>query len=162
MKLMNSPIKISSRPLVNAEQTARYMYYLSRKYYLDMVAYSDYTIIEVFELISSLPYEFDPPGHELVKRPLYTIQGLYSGGDCDDKSVCVGAWCELTNTPYRFIGVGNPKPGVKYGIFDKIKLQHVFCLVNIMGRWVIFDPTYSFNTLGRIRGNYKRKVIFKP
>jgi hypothetical protein len=155
-------MKFTALPLQNAEQTARQMYRLSRRYYADMVPYAHLSFPEMYETIKNIPYRFDPPRVEYVKRPEYTINGIGGGGDCDDKSVCVGAWCHLMDIPFRFVGVGRRIPGKKYRKNEKINLQHVFCVVNINNGWILCDPTYSFNTLGRIRGGYERLVIFKP
>lgn len=153
---------IQIRPLEGAKQTGREMYRLARQYYMDLAPYADYDLQQIYDKVKYLPFNPDPVNVEYVKRPKFTLERFGPGGDCDDKSVVIGAWAELTGHPYRFIAVGNPEPGKKYSKIDDILLTHVLTLVKIMGKWVIVDPTYAFNVLGYTKSNYVRKVVLEP
>src|SRR4051812_30253481 len=83
------------KPLKNISETGREMVRLSVAFRDDMAAYATASIPEVFGLLQRLPYRNDPEGVEFLQRPYYTLNGIGSGGDCDDKAICVGAWAAL-------------------------------------------------------------------
>lgn len=151
--------------LENAHQTGRAMYRMVDKYYIDMAPYADLSMFEAFDLIKSLPFQPDPKGVELIKRPFYTMNKMGPGGDCDDKSIAAGAWAKISGIPYRFIAVGRYNPEIKTPFLmqlmglRKILLSHVYLEVYILGKWILFDPTYSFNVLGQNLGNYDRMEV---
>lgn len=133
------------------------MHELVRKYYTDMAPYASNTLYEIYNLIKNIPFRFDPPNMEVLKRPYYTMNQIGPGGDCDDKSIALASWAVLNDIPYRFIGVGRKKPGQKP--WQKILLSHVYTELYINGTWIPADVTYAFNTLGYQKSGYDRKVI---
>jgi len=159
---------IKSVDLQNAHQTGRLMYAMVNKWYMDMAPWADLTMFEVFDVIKALPFQPDPKGVELIKRPYYTMNKIGPGGDCDDKAIAAGAWAKLNGYPYRFIGVGRYNSEIKTPFWmklmgqRKILLSHVYLEVYILGKWILFDPTYSFNVLGQNLGNYDRMEVLKP
>lgn len=158
-------MKITIRPLVNARKTGERMHRMIKKYYTDMAPWASYTLLEIYEKIKNIPFQDDPPGVELIKRPLYTMLQIGPGGDCDDLSICLCSWAALNSIPYHLIAVGRRKDGVKAGkLFggDKILLTHVFPILKIGGNWIIADATYNLNTLGRCLGHYDRIEVLGP
>lgn len=155
-------MEVYTRPLVNAEDTGKEMYKMVDKFYTDMAPWSDYSLIEIFNTIAALPFQFDPDGEELLKRPIYTMRQLGPGGDCDDKAICLGAWAKLNGYPYRFVAVGRKNP--RKSIFSKILLSHVLPQVYIYGGWLTVDATYAFNVLGLDLSSkeYDRIVVLRP
>lgn len=150
-------MKVTRVPLKDAFQTGREMHVMVNNYFYDMAPWADLSALEIFEIISFLPFNPDPKGKELIKRPFYTMHKMYPGGDCDDKSIAVASWAKLNSIPYRFIAVGRKKRR-----FGKIGLSHVYVEVYILGSWIMFDSTYSFNVLGQNLGGYDRMVILPP
>jgi transglutaminase-like putative cysteine protease len=132
-----------SIPLEGVHQTGKAMHRLAREYSFDMAPFASLSITELFDKIKNIPYVADPPGHELVQRPKFTLS---RGGDCDDKAVTAAAYFINRGIPYRFVAIGqggkNPRTG-------KIPLTHVFVEYNIGGKWLVFDATYSYNILGQ-------------
>ncbi len=133
-----------------ATVTGRYMKAMVDTYHRDMLPYVHMSLSEVFDIVKSLPFRDDPPEEETLMRPLYTMNGMGSGGDCDDKSIALASYCKIVGIPYRFIAVRR---------WDYPCLHHVFVECYIANRWVHADPTYRFNTLGHEREQYEERVI---
>lgn len=118
---------------------------------MDMAPYGSLSLSDVFDIIKAIPFRPDPITEETLMRPLYTMNMQGSGGDCDDKSIALASYCQLTGIPWRFVAVRR---------FDRQSLHHVFLECYLYGRWINADPTYRFNTLGRQREPYvERHVI---
>lgn len=130
-------------------ETGVLMHRMVDKYWTDMVPYAHNSFYEVFSLIKRLPFRPDPINVETLQRPLYTMQGRGLGGDCDCKAVALASWCKASGYPYRFVAVRRK---------DRNMLHHVYCEVQIDGKWVHADPTYRFNTVGRPREQYAEYV----
>lgn len=142
-----------SRELRDVQDTGREMYRLASAWAQDMAPYATYSLSQTFQLLKALPYRPDPPDVEFLQRPLYTLSRTGGGGDCDDKAIAAGAWATLNRIPYRFVAVSRYK--------DR-PLHHVFTEMYIGGKWIAFDPTYSFNVLGRPMCEYPQRVLLRP
>lgn len=140
-------------PLVNVEQTASAMYALARKWQNDMAPYASLSLPELFDLLKNIPYQADPRNTEVLQRPWYTMNSLGFGGDCDDKAIATGAYCHLNDLSFRFVAAS--KHPIK-------PLHHVYTEIMINGEWLIFDPTYAYNVLGRPMGFYYQRLVLKP
>ncbi len=138
--------------LVDLQQTATEMYRIAFAWAEDMAPYVTLSLQELFDFLKSIPFHADPDDMELLQRPWYTINEAGQGGDCDDKMICVGAYCHLRGIPFRFVAVSR----------DQTPLHHVLTELYIQGHWQIFDPTYAFNVLGRPDSIYPQRVILKP
>lgn len=125
-----------------AKDTGPLMREMVYTYYMDMAPYMYLSLSEVYDLIKNIPYKPDPKEFETLQRPYYTLHSNGWGGDCDDKCIALASWAYLHNIPFKFIAARRP---------DKKTLHHVFCKLYINNKWVNIDPTYSFNTLGRIQ-----------
>jgi len=147
-------ILTTTQKLTGAKQTGQVMHLFVRKFFNDMAPYASMSLPEIYEKIKRLPFRHDPRGIELVKRPMFTMQQIGAGGDCDDKSVALASWAVLNGIPYRFIAVGRKKPNKR-----KILLSHVFPQLYIYGSWLSADPTYAFNQLGTVQGDYDRVEV---
>jgi transglutaminase-like putative cysteine protease len=148
---------VNREPLRDALYTGELMHQMAEKYKFDMAPHADLSVIEVFDLIKSIPFSPDPNLKELLKRPYYTLKQIGPGGDCDDKAIALAAWAILTTTPYRFLGVGRRVKGQPF--FSKTRLTHVFTQLYILGDWLTADATYNFNILGANLGGYDRIEI---
>lgn len=140
-------------PLVDVRQTSREMYRMAFAWKEDMAPYASYSMPEVFNLLKNIPFRADPDGKEVLQRPWYTLHGYGLGGDCDDKAIAAGAWAHLNRIPFRFVAVA------RVGAKD---LHHVHTEFKINGSWIIFDPTYAYNVLGRPLGAYSKRVVLSP
>lgn len=143
----------TERPLLDVQQTASEMYRLAFAYRDDMAPYASMSLQELFDLLKNLPWTADPEDTEFLKRPFFTLHRMGPGGDCDDKMICVGAWCNLLGIPFRFVAVSKSL---------KDPLHHVVVEMYIQGTWELFDPTYAFNVLGRPISIYPQRVILRP
>lgn len=146
--------KIKVVNLKGARQTGKAMHKMAKQYASDMAPWAHLSLIEIFDTLKALPYYPDPQNNELVKRPYYTMVGVYAGGDCDDKAVALASWAILNGIPYRFIGVGR-----RTNSNIKINLTHVYPMVYINSDWIIADATYNHNVLGANLGGYDRMEI---
>lgn len=126
------------------------MHRMVETYYRDMLPYAHLSLEQVYDIIKSLPFRPDPETNETLMRPAYTMLMLGTGGDCDDKSIALAAYCRLVGIPYRFIAVRRA---------DQKTLHHVFLECYIRNKWIHVDPTYRFNTLGREREPYAEYVL---
>ena len=71
----------------------------------------------------------DVDGVETLTPPAYLLSTL--AGDCDDQSMLVGALLQSIGLPVR-LSVGGP---------DAARMVHVWCEVNIAGRWLACETT---------------------
>jgi hypothetical protein len=147
-------MNIDYKELQDAKYTGKMMHQLVNKYYLDMAPYSAMNPSDFFNLMKNLPYNPDPKGMELIKRPYFTMNKIGAGGDCDDKAICVGAWAKLNNISYKFVGVGRKINNIK-----KIPLSHVYTELYLNNEWVTFDTTYSYNIYGKPLTDFDRYEI---
>lgn len=141
------------RELLDLQQTSTEMYRLASAWAEDMAPYASCSLIEIFNLLKSLPFNPDPEDTEFLQRPWYTLNQVGEGGDCDDKAICAGAWATLNGIPFRFVAVSKSKSE---------DLHHVYTEMYINGTWEAFDPTYAFNVLGRPMDAYPQRVILTP
>lgn len=148
--------------LIDAQHTGYRMHQMVVDYYWNMAPYASLSLIEMYDKIKSIPYQEDPPGMELIKRPQYTMEQIGPGGDCDDKAIAMASWARVNSLEYNFIAVGRKEPGKKYARNEKILLTHVFSIIRIDGTWIIADATYSQNTLGQVLGGYDRIEVLGP
>jgi transglutaminase-like putative cysteine protease len=138
--------------LTDVRQTAFNMYRIAYAWKDDMAAYASMSMQELFDLLKNIPFNADPNDTELLQRPFYTLNQAGRGGDCDDKAICVGAWCHLNGFPFRFLAV-SMEPGAD--------LHHVLTEIFYRGRWIEFDPTYNFNVLGRPLKQYTKRLYLR-
>lgn len=145
---------MQSRELRDVQDTGREMYRMASAWKQDMAPYATLALSQVFNLLKSIPYRPDPPDEEFLQRPRYTLTRTGAGGDCDDKAIASGAWAHLNGIPFRFVAVSRyPRPAL---------LHHVYTEMYIGQRWIAFDPTYSFNVLGRPMCEYPQRVLLRP
>lgn len=120
-------------------QTLAAMHTIVEGYRDDMLPWASLGPLEIFEIVKKIPYRPDPEPVEFIQRPYYTMSGTGPGGDCDDKAVCIAAWARLNGHPYRFVVVGGPADP---------EPSHVFAEVELGGRFIPMDVTYSFGAPG--------------
>ena len=141
------------RELVDLQQTATEMYRLAFAWAEDMAPYATLSLPELFTMLKRIPFNPDPEETEFLQRPWYTLNEAGQGGDCDDKSICTGAWAALLGIPFRFVAVSRSRTE---------DLHHVYTELYIDGEWLTFDPTYAFNVLGRPMSEYPQRVVLTP
>lgn len=150
---------VTVRVLKNVKNTGALMRELSAKYHNDVAPFCHLSFVQYYDFIKNIPYTADPKKIEFLQRPYYTLYQRGNGGDCDDKCICIGAYCSIAKIPFRFVALGKTKDG---------RLHHVITevLMDAPGQakqWVHIDPTYSFNTIGKQTHFYpKRLVISDP
>jgi len=134
-----------------ATSTGPLMHYMVQRYYHDMMPYASLDMEEIFDTVKNIPYQADPDDAETIMRPLYTMQSVGSGGDCDDKAIAIASWALINRIPYRFVAVR---------AFGRPALHHVYAEIYKpnLGGWIPMDATYSVNTLGQA-GDYVEHVI---
>jgi hypothetical protein len=91
---------------------------------------------DFYEFVKKIPYRPDPEGHELIQRPAYTLK---HGGDCDDKTVLVLAYCHYHKIPCGYSLVSDNPLKTYHHIFPFI--------IDKIGVKIDFDATYRSNTL---------------
>lgn len=133
-----------------ARATGPYMHAMVNTYWQDMIPWGTLSLPEIFDTIKNIPYRPDPPDIETLMRPYYTMRQLGWGGDCDDKSIALASWALINRIPYRFVAVR--KAGAP-------TLHHVFTQLQVNGKWMSADATYSVNTLGRERDIYVERIV---
>lgn len=139
-----------------ASSTGPLMHEMVRCYHRDMLPWASMSLPEIFSLIASIPFRPDPEDEELLMRPMYTMNGLGNGGDCDDKCIALASWAYLNAIPYRFLAVRRPEENMLHHVVCELYIQDS---PGLSGRWIHADPTYAFNTLGREREAYAEYVV---
>ncbi len=144
---------LRTETLESVEQTGQNMYRMATAWAQDMQMHSSKSMQEVFDLLRNIPYIPDPAGAEYLQRPFYTLNSWGGGGDCDDKAIAAGSWATLNHVPFRFVAVSR---------FTDKPLHHVFTEMYIQGKWINFDPTYSFNALGWPMNEFPQRLVLRP
>jgi len=125
------PVKVS--PLLSRDQSGRAIY-RQAKNFGDLKGGLETTLRDWFDFVKALPYEENPPGTEIVKRPAFVLREQETPIDCKQKAVLMGAWLEAHGIPWRLAAVSERK--------DK-QIHHVMIQAKIEGRWKNIDATYS-------------------
>lgn len=146
-------MRVKTVELLDVQQTSTEMYRIAYAWKEDMAPYASMDLQELFDLLKNIPFNADPVDMELLQRPWFTLNQAGKGGDCDDKSICVGAWCHLRGVPFRFVAVSRDA---------KSPLHHVLTEMYLNGEWFEFDPTYAFNVLGRPLQVYPKRLVLRP
>lgn len=122
--------------------------YLIMTYYTDMNNFKHYSIQDMFNFIKTIRYRPDPPGTELVMRPLRLLE--IKAGDCDDKTImgCCYFKAKGIKTGFSLVSDTEGKP-----------LHHIFTIFRQNGKWYDFDATYSHNAFLE-RKQWKERVDF--
>lgn len=134
--------------LKNVKYTGSLMKRLSMRYRSDVDPYMSMSLMQFYDLVKNIPYRPDPPGNEYLQRPYYTLTQTGGGGDCDDKSIVLGAYLANARIPFRFVAVGAQE-----------RLHHVITEAFVDGKWLHLDPTYSYNTFGQPLYRYKKRLL---
>lgn len=125
------------RDLTHYRQTIDVIFRKARVYSGDMIRFRFYSPDRFYYFVLGLPYVADPKEIETISRPLLLINREYGPRDCDDKTLLVAAWCELTGRSYRVVVVQGPG------------YSHVYPEIFTGARWLVFDATYpDRNQLG--------------
>lgn len=91
-------------------------------------------------------YVKDIVGVETVQTPPQTLR--LGQGDCDDKSVLIGALLQAIGHPVLFTAVG----------FQPNRYSHVLPYTKIAGKWVALEATEQW-PIGREPKNVKSRMI---
>ena len=144
---------VTQRPLKNYRETVAEIFRLAREHMRDVRQYRDWNVFDYYNLIRSLPYVPDPIGVETVSRPGYTIKTDWTGPrDCDDKTVLILAWANLTGIPGRVVVCGQTE-----------RPHHVYPELNLefTSNWYPMDATYpDRSALGNTLYDEKFRKVF--
>lgn len=150
---MNDPI-ITTVPLESYKQTVAKIFEFAKQYKSDLEELKNKSIYGFYNLVRNLPYHADPKGEETVVRPKYTILPDWQGArDCDDKTLLIGAFCELAGIAWRSIVCGQ----------TKFKPHHIYPEVKLNGHWQSADATYPDRCMfGKNLYEEKFRKVFEP
>lgn len=109
--------------------------------------FDSWSLKQLHDYVRSLPYVDDPvkvpinngDDIELLKSPYFVI---YTGGDCDDKFILMGAILERLKISYRAAVVCTVDHYQKEHSND---LHHIYPEIFIYNMWLPFDATYNWN-----------------
>lgn len=121
--------------------------YLINTYYRDCEPFRNVGLKRFFDFVANeVRYVNDPPGEELIMRPLYLLK--IRKGDCDDKTVLFGAYLKMRGIPFGYSLVSQ----------SIIKnYHHVFPFVLFHGRRLDVDATYAGAEIFREKPWARRK-----
>ena len=103
-----------------------------------------------FEHVRKIPYHKDPVNMEFLQRPTVTLKSQGPGGDCDDKAICMLAFCRESGITAKILAAGR---------FHGYPLHHTWIQGYIDGEWQDLDPTYAWNSIGERIGKWEREVL---
>ena len=132
----------------NLDHTIAEIIRISTVYRLDVIDFARFSFGEMHRYVADfIPYVKDPRGIELLKRPLFTLEG---GGDCDCKTIVQLAHAMLKPTLDGFDGFGFALTGT--GGFS-----HIFFTLYFDGKRIDVDATYPGNEIDRTSDYDTRK-----
>lgn len=142
-----------TQPLYSLEQTGAIMADLSYRYCEDMLPFKDWTIFELQYHIRNMEYREDPIDEEFISRPKISMNSKTLPFDCDDRAVCIGAYCALKGIPFRFVVLQ------EHGYSD---FHHIYTEIKMNGKWIECDCTYPHHEIGQKKTNaQKTKIVFE-
>jgi len=101
----------------------------------EVAQFDGLALSQIFDAVKNIPYFEDPAEFEWIQSPKRTLQ---RGGDCDDKSILLGAIFDRLNVPYRMAVVST---------LPSKDLHHIYPEIYLQGVWVPFDATYPYNKM---------------
>lgn len=123
----------TARKIKDYRETVAEIARMASQYKGDLEPWQDYTIGQFYRLVHLLPYVRDPFREETLSRPLYTmVWDSQTPRDCDDKTILIGAFCELKGLPWRIVVCGR-QIGVPHHVYPEILMG---------GEWWPADATY--------------------
>ena len=123
---------LTIHPDLNVDFSVSQIIRLAKQYASDLQNYSNQDFFTFYNYVRELPYIPDPKGKETISRPAYTVNQDWKGcRDCDDKTVLIGAFCELKKIPWRVVVVG-----------VREYPHHVYPEIMHLGKWTQSDATY--------------------
>jgi|SRR5271157_2121844 len=134
---------ITEEVLKDVSQTATKMYLMVERFHTDLcnmlirekqylLAVPNLLLSQWFTFCKDFPYQMDSEKYEVVARPKIIIEQGFA--DCKKKSILMGSFLRLNQTPYRFIACSERR--------DQ-ELHHVFCQGYLNKSWKHLDCTYS-------------------
>lgn len=133
--------RLTQTRLLSADDTAKSMTRLVSLYSKDLGNKINWPLSKFYNYVKNLPFKSDPPGHESIARPKYTLQDSWPWRDCDDKAILIGSWLYANRIPFRFQASSKAPSG---------HLHHVYVVATIDGKPFPIDATYPRNKLGEL------------
>jgi hypothetical protein len=149
--MTRTPRLLIDKELLDFSETVALIFKAAKVYAKDAPQESDVSFHEFYDYVRQLPYHADPEEIETLTRPGYTLNPEWEGPrDCDDKCLCLGAYCERNNIKWRIVVSGR-------GDFA----HHVYPEVKENGRWVAADATYpERSTFGKTLFKERFREVF--
>ena len=126
-----------------------------KEYHGDIADYDNFTFIQWYEHVRSLPYIPDPPkagGHDLdvFCRPRRTLGDSPACRDCDDKAILMACWCFRHGIPFRFVTC----------TYTPAK-ENWHCILEVFldGKWSDCDSTYPEDSFPSWREYHNRITL---
>lgn len=131
-------MRLNNNKLETYEKTVLKILEFTEKYSGDCLFLINYTPKELFNFVKDLEYKPDPVGIEFLSRPEFSIFKKNLPRDCDDKTLIVTCWAKLKNIPFKVCVSGR-----------RNKPHHIYPILFIDNKWIIFDATYSNGEIGK-------------
>lgn len=142
---------------IDYRNTVSVIFRMAREFKRDLCEFPRLdTVRRVYDYVRALPYRDDPPGIEFVSRPAYTLWPEWTGPrDCDDKTLALGAWCNLYGFAWRVVCAGeSADPALNpHHIYPEIKLDAI---------WTPADATYRRCELGSLLYVERFREVYTP
>lgn len=133
----------------SADKSVLLIVEMIKNYSPDLGELAKLPIQSFYKVVQNQPYRRDPSGREVISRPLYILNYAPEfGRDCKKQSTLIASWAKENGVPFR-LSVVSSRP-------DK-KPHHIFCSLNIGGKWIDADATYKRFKLGEKRRYTYRK-----
>lgn len=141
--------KLTERLISSPRETVAEIFRLAAEYRDDVAHWRGLNVFEVFDAVRRLEYRSDPDGVERLTRPGKALRPDAPYRDCDEKTVLLAAWYELTGTPYRIVIAGNQI----HEATGKPYPHHVYPeMFNRENRtWYVTDATYPDRSVFGVR-----------
>lgn len=144
-------------PRLDYRHTVSVLFKMAREFRNDLREFPKLASVRsLYDYVRDLPYVADPPGMEFLSRPAYTLWQEWTGPrDCDDKTLAIGAWCELFQYPWRVVCAGeslNPDQNP----------HHIYPEIKLGGEWTPADATYERCEFGKLLYTERFRQVYTP
>lgn len=131
-------IVVETANINSPEEIAQAMYRIARAFSFDAVELINLDLFNLHKKIKAIPYVVEEGFFQSLSRPYYSLHGIAPYVACANKSIIIGAYCELIGLRYAYEIVS----------LDKyLPFHHVYPVI-LMNEPLKFDATYPENVIG--------------
>ena len=131
-------IVVETANINSPEEIAQAMYRIARAFSFDAIELINLDLFQLYDRIKRISYVVEDGFFQSLSRPYYSLHGIAPYVACANKSIIIGAYCELVGIRYAY----------EIAAIDKYTPFHHVYPVILLNNPLRFDATYPDNVIG--------------